>query len=290
MEKKKYIKSLMNFSGGKYKLLDKILPIFPKEAHMFVDLFGGGMNVAINTENYKNLIYNDIDRNVVSVILDCWLYPHEIMVNGVDYYIEKYGLSKTNVDGYNQMRKDFNNKDYGSYFRPIMLFALTCYSFNYQIRFNKKGEFNMPFGKNRSSFNDSIRERVIAFCDRLDEFGNKLTIWNKNYVEAVENLLISQSGEDVFFYCDPPYLNSVATYNENGGWTEENEIKLLEVLDCINAAGMKFALSNNLKYDNQIIEKWRKKYNTHYINADYSNCNYQKKDRSKDCEVLITNY
>lgn len=72
-----------------------------------------------------------------------------------------------------------------------------------------------------------------------------------------------------FVYCDPPYFNSVASYNEQG---------------------VKFVLSNNLKYENPLLDKWKDKYKIHYLNGDYSNCNYQKKDKSKDVEVLITNY
>ena len=49
-------------------------------------------------------------------------------------------------------------------------------------------------------------------------------------------------------------------------------------------------MSNNLKYENEMLDIWRKKYKTIFLNADYSNCNYQKIDRSKDIEVLIINY
>ena len=37
-----YIKSPLNYVGGKYKILDQIIPKFPKYIHTFVDLFGGG--------------------------------------------------------------------------------------------------------------------------------------------------------------------------------------------------------------------------------------------------------
>lgn len=282
----------MNFTGGKYKILDKILPLFPEHNDVFVDLFGGGMNVAINVENCDKVIYNDYDENIVGIMSTCHMYPIEILLHGVLYYIDKYELSKTNVEGYNQMRKDFNEGNYGRYFRDMMLYTLTCYSFNYQTRFNQKGEFNMPFGKNRSSFNDSIKNRMIAFCRKLHGMKDNIVISHGTYYSIIFEILkdIKYEDKEVFFYCDPPYLNSVATYNERGGWTEEHEEELLECLDMIDKAGMKFALSNNLKYDNPALSGWRKKYNTHYINADYSNCNYQKKDRSEDCEVLITNY
>ena len=95
---------------------------------------------------------------------------------------------------------------------------------------------------------------------------------------------------DSFIYCDPPYYNSVATYNENGGWSEKDEKDLLHCLDVVNEHSGRFALSNNLKYENPLLNEWKEKYNVHYLNGDYSNCNYQKKDKSKDIEVLITNY
>lgn len=94
----------------------------------------------------------------------------------------------------------------------------------------------------------------------------------------------------LFFYCVPPYLNSVATYNENGGWTQEKEKELLDFLDILTEKKYKWALSNNLKYENPFLFDWIKKYNIHYLNANYNNCNYHKKDKSKDKEILVTNY
>ena len=51
-----------------------------------------------------------------------------------------------------------------------------------------------------------------------------------------------------------------------------------------------FALSNNLKYGNDVLNEWMRKYNVHYLNANYTNCNYHKINKDKDIEVLITNY
>ena len=42
------IKSPLNYIGGKAKILDQILPLFPKEIDNFIDLFAGGCNVGIN--------------------------------------------------------------------------------------------------------------------------------------------------------------------------------------------------------------------------------------------------
>lgn len=45
-----YIKSPLNYVGGKFKLLPQIMPLFPENISTFVDLFSGGANVGINVE------------------------------------------------------------------------------------------------------------------------------------------------------------------------------------------------------------------------------------------------
>ena len=45
-----YIKSPLNYTGGKYKILKPVLGAFPRQIGSFVDLFAGGFNVGINVE------------------------------------------------------------------------------------------------------------------------------------------------------------------------------------------------------------------------------------------------
>lgn len=288
-----YIKSPLNFVGGKYKLLSQILPLFPKNITTFVDLFGGGCNVGINIENCDKIIYNDNNKYVVDILRAFKSNHIGYILKVIDSYISTYGLSKTNKEGYLSLRKDYNNISSED---SLLLYTLICYSFNNQIRFNSKGEYNMPFGMNRSSFNPSLREKLIKFVEELHK--KNIIILNMEFEDV---LLEYNFNQNDFIYIDPPYLNSSTSYNEDRGvktgneieikgWSEEKEDDLLWYLDKLNEEGIRFALSNNLKYENPILDKWKDKYNIHYLNRDYSNCNYQKKDKSKDIEVLITNY
>lgn len=61
----KYIKSPLNYTGGKGKLLNQILPLFPKDINTFVDLFTGGCNVAVNV-NANKIIANDLCTQVIN--------------------------------------------------------------------------------------------------------------------------------------------------------------------------------------------------------------------------------
>lgn len=272
-----YIKSPLNYVGGKYKLLPQIIPYFPAEIDTFIDLLGGGFNVGINVRA-NTVIYNDINLKVVQILEYLNDNDTDICLSEIDTYINQYNLSKTNKEGYIKFRSDYNANP-----NPIMLYTLICYAFNYQIRYNSKGEFNMPFGENRSSFNPVLREKFKTFCNAIHTRNCKFT--NKDFREYNNANLCN-----CFVYCDPPYFNSTATYNESGGWTEQDELDLLTLLDDLNDRNIRWALSNNLKYDNPLLDKWKDKYNVNYLNGDYSNCNYHKKDKSQDIEVLITNY
>lgn len=64
--KNNYVKSPLNYTGGKHKLLPQILPLFPNEINTFVDLFTGGCNVAVNVEA-KRIIANDFEEHVINI-------------------------------------------------------------------------------------------------------------------------------------------------------------------------------------------------------------------------------
>lgn len=268
----------MNYVGGKYKLLKDIIPLFPEKINTFVDLFGGGFNVGVNV-NAERIIYNELCNQVVELMNYLKDKPTEKLLKEIDDLVSDYKLSKENRSGFLRLREEYNNNP-----TPIKFYTLICYAFNYQIRFNQQGKYNMPFGKDRSSFNPSLRQKFIEFCGRLHNI--ECVFMNNDF----STLDFTNFTDLDLVYCDPPYFNSVATYNEQDGWTDKNETTLLGILDALNDSGVKFALSNNLKYDNALLSNWKNKYHVHYLNGDYSNCNYQKKDKSKDIEVLITNY
>ena len=99
-----------------------------------------------------------------------------------------------------QARSDYNAdlvKD------PVLLYVLICHSFNNQIGFNKKQEFNVPFGLNRSSFNDKMRDNATKYIEAIQ---------NKNIVFLnldFQDFDFSDLVQDDFVYMDPPYLIAV---------------------------------------------------------------------------------
>lgn len=301
-----FFKSPLNYTGGKYKLLSQILPLFPKEIDIFVDLFCGGCNVGINVLA-KEHWYNDIsielmglyqyfvncDINNLVVELENLIDMYELSntyKNGYNYYNcdSSKGLSAYNKEKFLVLRKDFNSceKFTDKYFK--LFFLLIVFGFNNQIRFNKNGEYNLPVGKR--DFNLSIRTKLCDFIERLQS--QKLCFSNQSF----QDFDFSKLSMNSLVYCDPPYLISCASYNENGGWSMENEQSLLNCLDKLNSKGIKFAFSNVLEHKgkkNELLESWIKEkgYTVHKLDFDYKNSNYHSKNKeSETVEVLITNY
>lgn len=274
----------MNYVGGKYKILPQIIPLMPKEIDLFIDLFGGGFNVGINT-SAKKIYYNDLCYQVSYLLKTLYEESLEDSLKIIDELIDTYKLSKTNRDGFLQLRDKFNEEVKAGVHDMYKFYVLICYAFNYQIRFNKNGEYNMPFGKDRSSFNDALRSKFIEFVNELHK---KDILFTQN---DFRRLKVNNIKSGTYVYCDPPYLNTTAAYNENNGWTENDERDLREMLILLNSRGIKFDLSNNATYNTNLTD-WaeRNGFTVHHINANYSNCNYHKKDKVVDDEVLITNY
>ena len=305
------IQSPLNYTGGKYRLLPQILPNFPEKVGVFVDLFCGGCNVGINIEADK-VIYNDLNRNLLYLYntfknLDkdttfYWIYHiieeynlSLVSKHSYDFYNcdSSKGLGDYNREGFLKLRSDFNNKTLShneDYYYYIMLYVMIVYAFNNQIRFNSNGEFNLPVGKR--DFNKKIQDKLSKFIDRLKKQNSIFTC------QDFRNFDIETLTENDFVYADPPYLITCATYNEQGGWTENDEKDLLTFLNNLNENGIKFALSNVLSSkgkENKILQAWLVKnvnrYRAIHLNYSYSNSNYQTKDKTQSSdEVLIVNY
>lgn len=308
---KMMIQSPLNYTGGKYKLLPQILPIFPKDIDVFVDLFCGGCNVGINVDS-NSVIYNDLNENLLYLyntfknldkesILD-WIYEiiekydlSLVSKNGYKYYDceSNKGLGDYNRERYLKLRAVFNEKNAKGnfdYYYYIMFYVIIVYAFNNQIRFNSNGEFNLPVGKR--DFNKKMEQKLIAFIDRIQEQNCTFTCCDFRQFD------ISVLNPQDFVYADPPYLITCATYNEQGGWDEKSEKDLLTFLDELHSKHIRFALSNVLRSkgkENKILIEWlcknTNKYRVLPLEYSYSNSNYQVKDKtSVSEEVLIINY
>lgn len=284
------VKSPLNYIGNKYRALPQLLQIFPKNINTFFDLFTGGGDVIANVEaKYK--IANDINKPVIEILQSFQQHSLPEIMNYIDYRIEEFDLSKTNEEGYLNYRILYNTQNSG-YDTPLDLFTLTRFSYNQIIRFNNKMEYNAAFGKNRSSYNNNMRNNTIAFCPRLKDVQFTSTDFR--------TFDLNSCNKNDFIYVDPPYLIANADYNAGRtaklSWTASDEQAIHNFLDNATNLGLKWGMSNFIKHKdkvNTLTEEWayKQNYNIYNIKTDYSKLT-TKAERVTEptIEVLITNY
>lgn len=309
MLNKHFVNSPLNYTGGKFKLLPQLQPLFPKkEFATFYDVFTGGGVVAANANTLlscQSVEATDVIPELIELL--CWFKDNapDDIINTLDKISDKYGLTNTSKNGYDfykvdssngvgsvnrnaytKLRDDYNQARHNQTASTEMLYLLIVYAFNNQIRFNAAGDFNLPVGKR--DLNNSMRKKIREFSSAISK--------NTSFICRDFRQTIERATEDDFLYCDPPYLITLAGYNENGGWSNQDDLDLMELLTAAHERGALFAMSNVIEHkgqSNDALAQWaaEHQFNVHKLNYNYNNSNYQSQARSsKTVEVLITNY
>ena len=283
------------YMGNKKKLIKKgLIELFPKNINKFIEPFGGSTIVSMNTQ--ANIYFiSDIDNNLVDLYKLFKYNEADTIINHINSRIDEYGLArertkrnefkdKEKIEKYKQAYMNFR-KHYNENKNVLDFYTLMFYSFSQQFRFNNKGDFNMPCGND--CFSKTNEEYIKNGCD----FFNKETVCIGN--SDFRTINIDLLDENDFVYLDPPYLNTTATYNENGGWNTRDENDLYELCEKLNDKHINFGLSNvfeNKGAKNEKIIKWCEDNDWKVYQFDkhtYMACG---KGNSNAKEVFITNY
>lgn len=303
--------SLLNYVGHKSKLLDQIIPQFPKKIEgTFWDIFCGSSVVGLSTNfqtikfvdsnKYITTLYSSLTnpnfRNDLEALLTNYNLTNSSRTPRSSYLndpnigtcmwhgkqIPNLHLDKLNQKGYRKLLQDVNNGIFTTdYQNSIAYMILTLYGRNSNVVLNKNGKLNgdvgpLDFSKKAAK---KLEEHVV-------------TIKNRNCTWICDTYKNITPQENDFVYLDPPYLASAYKY---GGWDENDEKNLLEWIDQLKC---NWALSNVLNSgtdQNNILIEWSKKYKVINLNKNYrkwasAGNSTAKKSIKNNTEVLITNY
>lgn len=308
----KYIKSPLNYTGNKFRILDQIQPYFPKKIDLMVDLFCGGATVGLNTKCNK-VIFIDNEPRIIWLLkylsgcdIDKLLDDLFVLIdnyglscsfkNGYKYYRQQIlggnpnnGLKDYNSNGFYKLRNDYNaipNKNTAT--ANKLLYLLIVYGFNNDIRFSKDGKYNLPVGK--TDLNNSNVKKLTEYIERIKNIQAEF-ICGDFCSERIQQIIRKAD----FVYMDPPYLITDAVYNESNKWREQNEYELIRLMNFLIDNKKSFVLSNVLEKQgrrNEPLFYWTttRKNDINIVDIDYHyrSASYNKKNRNaKEREVII---
>ena len=271
-------KPFVKWAGGKRQILDKLNKYIPTNFDTYYEPFVGGGALLFDLAPKKAVINDSNEElmNVYNVLCDyskyskmCKLLNKYEANHSEEFYYEIRNMDK---------EKSFSRiSDYKKAARTLYL-NKSC--FNGLYRVNKKGEFNVPFNKNKK-VNTYDGENLLTIHYFLTN--NDIKIECLDFEESVKT---AKKGDFVYF--DPPYdtlNNSFTSYTEEG-FAKKDQERLAKVFKELSQKGVKVMLSN---HNTDFIQELYKDYNFHIIKAK-RNINSKGNKRGSVEEVIITNY
>jgi len=236
--------------GIKTKLVPWIQALVPDVSGHWIEPFLGTGVVAFNS-GFQRALLSDTNPHVIRFYQQ--VQQGVIRASRVRAYLQEEGkrlqcARNSGYDHFNLIRDRFN-RDHD----PLDFLFLSRAGFNGMMRFNRRGEWNIPFCKKPQRFSRSYITKIVnqvhdAACLIQPEWEFRVAPFQE---------IIPQATSSDIIYCDPPYAGRYVDYYN--GWTDEDEQRLFELLSSTPA---KFILStwhhNDYRHKDMVERYWRR--------------------------------
>lgn len=283
------MKPLVKYRGGKSREIPHIEKHIPDFNGKYIEPFFGGGALFFHLEPKKAII-NDINSKLMDfykgVKLDFETLKKELSEIEKIYKVNRKKFeelkAKTptervadeNETLYYQVRDMFNDLAEKKYSESLLYFFINKTAYSGMIRYNSKGEFNVPYGRYKN-LNTSL---VTKFHSQLLA---KTEIYNFDYKAIFE-----MADEDDFMFLDPPYDCVFSDYGNveyKDGFNEKNHTELANAYKELNCKALmvigRTPLTEEL-YGDMIVEEYGKSYAV----------NIRNRFKAEASHILVSNY
>ena len=187
---RKSLNPIVKWSGGKKDELKQIIPHIP-EHDTYLEPFIGGGAVYFHL-NPEKAVINDVHKELVD------FYKSIKNGNSDDIY-EFMKQHPNDEETYYKVRK-YDNTDVLDNAKRFYYLRKTC--FRGMLRYNKKGEFNIPYGRYKTYNFEEIKNK------NYEDLLKRTEIFNDSFETIFENYNDSNN----FMFLDPPYDSEFTDY------------------------------------------------------------------------------
>ena len=207
-------KPFFKWAGGKFRVLEKILPHLPGGRRL-VEPFVGSGAVFLNTD-YSEYLLCDANADLI-------FFYQELADHRLEFvaYCRNFFSPATNTsDVYYRLRERFNALPLCTE-RAALFLYLNRHGYNGLIRYNRRGRLNTPFGTHRSPYFPLREMQALVEKTARSSFIFRHADFRETFAEV-------KKGDVV--YCDPPYvplsLTANFTHYTGGGFglTEQRDL------------------------------------------------------------------
>jgi len=292
-------KPFLKWAGGKGQLLNQLGEYLPQqiseEPFTYIEPFvGGGAMLFYMLQHFCNIrkaVINDVNEDLIltyRIIKD----DVEALITNLDKYEKDY-LAITDQEGRSQIfyevRERYNQHLGDSIERASQLIFLNKTCFNGLYRVNRRGQFNVPFGKYA---HPTICNAKLLRADSQLLQSAQVVINQGDYAQTVQHI-----DSLTFVYLDPPYrpLDATSSFTAyaKGDFNDDDQRALAAFCHQLSERGCFWMESNadcSAKNPNDtFFEDLYADYKIERVYASrFINANPEK--RGKLTELLIKNY
>ena len=243
------MKPFLKWAGGKYRVLPKIEKILPHGERLIEPFVGSGAVFLSSNISFDSYYLSDSNNDLIT------LYKN-LQIGGLEFIdsCEEFFHSPYREESQFYKLRDTFNKTTDLKLKSRLFIYLNRHCFNGLCRYNKKGGFNVPFGRYKKPY--FPRDELINFYEK----SKKAQFFHKDFRDTMNQ---AKKGDVV--YCDPPYVpvSKTASFTSyaKGGFDEKDQKDLVMHALKLKENNIPILISNS--------------------DTDWVNLNYQEKDCGK---------
>ena len=283
------MKPLVKYRGGKSKEIPHLINHIPHFSGRYIEPFFGGGALFFHLE-LKKAIINDINSKLISFYLGV-KDNFELLKTELSEIEKLYAINRKKFEElksitpnervddenealYYQIRNMFNDLTEKKYSEALLYFFINKTAYSGMIRYNSKGEFNVPYGR-YANLNTSL------VTNAHNNLLAKTEIFNLDYSE-----IFKMADKDDFMFLDPPYdcvFSDYGNVEHKDGFNERNHIELANQYKQLKCKALmvigRTPLTEKL-YGEMIVDEYGKSYAV----------NIRNRFKSEASHILISNY
>lgn len=283
------MKPMIKYRGGKSKEIPHIMEHVPEFNGRYIEPFLGGGAVFFHLEPQQAII-NDINTPLMSFYrgvrdnypalrqeldaIEALYTQNRAAFDALKAQHPDERIEDHNEDLYYAIRDMFNNLAAREYSDALLYYFINKTAYSGMIRYNARGEFNVPFGRYKN-----INTRLIT--EQHSELLQRAELFNGDYSDIFN---MSQQGD--FMFLDPPYDCIFSDYGNDeyrDGFNEDSHRQLAQDFRNLGCMAMmvigRTPLTEEL-YNGMIVDEYGKQYAVNIRNRFKSAANH----------IVVTNY
>ena len=266
--------------GIKTKLVPWIKALTPPVQGRWIEPFLGTGVVAFNLA-FDRAILSDVNPHIVRFYRD--IQAGAVSPILVRAYLEREGeaLRLAERDGYahfNLIRDRFNRNR-----NPLDFLFLSRAGFNGMMRFNGKGEWNIPFCKKPARFSKAYVTKIVNQVQNVSRVIRPS--WQFREARFEDTIAAAKAGD--LIYCDPPYWGRHTDYY--GRWDDADEERLFEMLSATRAHFILSTWHHNDYRENSMVKRYWRHFNV-VTREHFHHSGAKLHNRRSIVEALVFNF